>query len=621
MSGYEVAAPVTQGVFTDAQLQSPPPCGDDVAVFVVHGMGQQSKFDTLAQVADQLGLTLDGVKSKRARNVSIGGERLTRMEMKFNKRKVHVYEAYWAPITEGQVTLRDVMGFLWSSGLNGLKNCVKPFHRWIFDEYPSFGRHFGTVLSLGIALAVAGALVFVNSLIALFEVIKATNAEPAWMTPALIGDLTTTALMLCLTMLSLVLMLLVCASSQKKACAVKSTKAPFISNLVFTYFVLTCFGVIGSAGAMMVMTHFHRGGMPSSAPIVAATVTVTTSLLLAAGALVALVSTAAVAWRGRRHRIRHVIGNLLTAGACGAAAYGVLCLAAAQATTPNSVFDGMQGVFPVYALAIAVVARWVAIWVLLAYISRQVRKFLVQYLGDVAVYATPSSLDRFNDMRERIKDCVFKVADAIYRARANDAAGAPTGKLQYGHILVIGHSLGSVAAYDCLNRVLNADAYTGGHLSARARTAQLITFGSPLNKFAFLFASNATQQTKGRAALAATVQPLVADPATQSIPWTNVYSDLDIISGPVSFYEIPGSGRVHNEQDPRAVVPVAAHTEYWDNPCIWQHAKFAIETHAAPVVHKKAVAAEGPHLAIKAAGKGAKIILPKGTTTVDLDWQ
>jgi hypothetical protein len=39
-------------------------------------------------------------------------------------RDVHIYEVYWAPFTEGAVTLRDVIQFLLSAGINGIKNAL-----------------------------------------------------------------------------------------------------------------------------------------------------------------------------------------------------------------------------------------------------------------------------------------------------------------------------------------------------------------------------------------------------------------------------------------------------------------------------------------------------------------
>src|SRR5438309_1435261 len=92
-----------------------------VAILVAHGMGQQVPFQTLDDVAEGL-LAEDrkrrGVVSQPvARTVRLGDERLQRLEMKLGghsgaERDVHVYEAYWAPLTEGQIKLRDVTRFL-----------------------------------------------------------------------------------------------------------------------------------------------------------------------------------------------------------------------------------------------------------------------------------------------------------------------------------------------------------------------------------------------------------------------------------------------------------------------------------------------------------------------------
>ena len=47
----------------------------------------------------------------RARLVQLAGERLNRVELRFKREgresEIHLYEGYWASITEGRVTLRD----------------------------------------------------------------------------------------------------------------------------------------------------------------------------------------------------------------------------------------------------------------------------------------------------------------------------------------------------------------------------------------------------------------------------------------------------------------------------------------------------------------------------------
>jgi pimeloyl-ACP methyl ester carboxylesterase len=213
-----------------------------------------------------------------------------------------------------------------------------------------------------------------------------------------------------------------------------------------------------------------------------------------------------------------------------------------------------------------VMDRWAMIWAALAYVSTKVRGLLVQYIGDVAAYVTPNVLDRFDTIRDRIKACVFNTANAIYRA--GDAAGQP----RYGSVVLVGHSLGSVLVYDCLNRLLNEDSRSGGVLRVQERTKGLVTFGSPLDKTAFIFETNVDKPAANRAAMAATVQPLIADPRTRTIPWTNVYSTLDIISGSLHFYDEPGKepNRVDNVPDYAVTLPAGAHNEYWRTGAVWE---------------------------------------------------
>src|SRR3954465_1883959 len=79
------------------------------AVLAVHGMGQQLQFDTLETVAAGLRTAAmragDGGSELVAGSATAGAERLQRLEIDITDRDtrhvVHVYECYWAPITEG----------------------------------------------------------------------------------------------------------------------------------------------------------------------------------------------------------------------------------------------------------------------------------------------------------------------------------------------------------------------------------------------------------------------------------------------------------------------------------------------------------------------------------------
>src|SRR4029077_2553437 len=73
-------------------------------------------------------------------------------------------------------------------------------------------------------------------------------------------------------------------------------------------------------------------------------------------------------------------------------------------------------------------------WAVLVGLSLFVRNFLIQYVGDVAVYVTPHRLDRFYDLRHRIQDTVLNLARAVYEASVEGH--------HYSKVLIAGHSLG-----------------------------------------------------------------------------------------------------------------------------------------------------------------------------------
>jgi hypothetical protein len=267
-------------------------------------------------------------------------------------------------------------------------------------------------------------------------------------------------------------------------------------------------------------------------------------------------------------------------------------LSRARGTTANTVRNA-AGQWPgVLAAAIAVLlvlaicgysdAVALVTWGVLLGIVLFVRRFLIQYVGDVAAYVSPHMVDRFFELRAKIKTQVWKVAHLVYALRASEG-----GEFLYDDVVVVGHSLGSVVVYDALNRLLNDDDLVAQNaatdrccdgapvedLKVRERTRLLLTFGSPLDKTAFVFAMHDRGAGSERDALAASVQPLIT--MDNRFRWVNVWSPWDIISGPLNFYDTPqgdndaNSPRIDNCIDPAASTPLAAHVEYWDNPLIY----------------------------------------------------
>jgi hypothetical protein len=105
-------------------------------------------------------------------------------------------------------------------------------------------------------------------------------------------------------------------------------------------------------------------------------------------------------------------------------------------------------------------------------VSVVVRSFLVQYAGDVVAYVSAHSVSQFDELRTSIQKTALNIANAVY------------GQEIYQRVILLGHSLGSVIAYDTFNGMVNE----GSH-GVRLRSTDLITFGSPLDKTAFVFRS------------------------------------------------------------------------------------------------------------------------------------
>ncbi len=111
-------------------------------------------------------------------------------------------------------------------------------------------------------------------------------------------------------------------------------------------------------------------------------------------------------------------------------------------------------------------------------------------------------------------------------------------------------------------------------LDVAKRTSLLLTFGSPLDKTAYVFGTRGDNWVHAsREALAASIQPLIQAQRFRSFPWINVYSPNDIISGRLNFYDLPNATNAHpveNVEDLNATTWLAAHTEYWTTTVVWK---------------------------------------------------
>lgn len=533
-NNYANVAPLRRRLPTEADWDTQE-AGADWAIIVNHGMGQQVHFETLESIV--LAMRNAELRKRQAakpiatRVVKLGTlegrlVELVRAEMtvesgdpRLPAQSVHVYESYWAPLTEGRVTLRDVLQFLGEGAFNGLAYLVRHFGR--FDRW-AFGslRHF----------PIRGWLTALKLLFALFLLFV----------PVVLANFLAVTQSIHL-LFSTILGAAANSTTGKTARQLMDFLTPYVA----------CFEVclVVFALAVVVLPKLYRS-----------------KLLSAESAFLV----------GLRFVV-HLIALVLSFGALlGVVIIEVLLFKADSQLLRFVPINRPWGLLAIWALAIA--AAFVCRW------------FLIQFIGDVAVYVSAHKLSKFDQLRDAIKQTVLNVMGAVYAAkspleersdRAHESPLHDGWKFRYKKIIVVGHSLGSVISYDLLNQLLLEDELNGiqpgatsaGPLYIRDRTKLLLTFGSPLDKIAYLFRIKKSTDELRDAAIAAW-QPMIRDYDFRPDRWLNIYSWMDLFSAPLHFYDDPtdpdngDARRVDNRVDWQAWVPIVAHTAYWTNPML-----------------------------------------------------
>jgi hypothetical protein len=562
-----------------------------IAVLVIHGMGQQLPFETLDTVASGL-YTQDirvhgetGSEKPRATTVEFGDQWVQRAELVVrdqngDRHDIHVYEAYWSPLTEGVVKLRDVASFLLLAGINGLKN-GRGFSRQLFQTSQHFNASIRTLIYLLIALSVAVSAGIIGTAAAVIPAARSPFKEPpAWLSDALFSDLTGlfNAVVRILVPFVVAMGLSVLLSRYRGLFrwyhwlrVTREWLARLLGVTSLACFVVAIFAVLAAGIGVPLLIALHK---PSPDQL----------LLPPLVQQIAQINPPPIFWRW-------ALGVVVLMLAWPIAKRAYLTVKLLFETTLKkfltstlvvAIFLGI-----VYALWRFVVQFDLSplidssrgqlssapIWGILIVASLVTRSFLIQYLGDVVVYLESHKLDRFFELRQDIRKTVLERARLLY---------AQGEQQTYDDIHLVGHSLGSVIAYDTLNSLMLMDQVSEGKKRIADRTKLLLTFGSPLDKTAYIFA---TQQRKSstklvRQKLVSAAQPLISVKAErEKIDWINIYSPWDIISGPLEFYDHPAVRGVRNEKDPEAVTLLGAHTEYWRNWLVYQRLWEAIVKH------------------------------------------
>ncbi|HEU4962646.1 MAG TPA: hypothetical protein VFV52_02160 [Bacilli bacterium] len=205
-------------------------------------------------------------------------------------------------------------------------------------------------------------------------------------------------------------------------------------------------------------------------------------------------------------------------------------------------------------------------------------QLVVDYLGDVAIYTSSDVKSKFYQVRQLVLGGAQKKIKLLLER-------------DYEKVIVVGHSLGSVIAYDALNQLnlqMNEDAELAQH---KSKLSELITLGSPLDKVAFFFREHIPDEEYVKKLIIAHINgfrrkdvlipstafepPSPLDPELSSsvrsflrhMRWTNYWDERDPISGRLDFYNGVLNVKVDNERRWGY-----AHIGYWENMQIYREA-------------------------------------------------
>lgn len=519
LAAQEVS-PVREATATPKPPATPP--GDRVAVLVVHGMGQQVPYETIEDVANAVWRGAAATSPQPSiRSVRLGTASKTDADPEFVRAEftipdhntgraqdVHIYEAYWAPLTEGKVSIREVISFLLDAGWNGIYNTTRrTYRRWMFGEE----RHFNLpterlTLAFLLVMALLGALLLFNAVLSAAAASHVIGSDSSFPADDLLAWLTWDFVIADAALLLIALGIFVFGRS----------KLRLIRGFAWLLIFLGALGIL--VAALFMLGHL-----------------------------------AAYSW------MKYV--------------------------TPGERWTGWVDVHP----------HWVLLlWTFELLAACAVRWFLIEYVGDVAAYIAAHTVSKFWELRHQIWQTAMGVARAVYQARTADGKD-----FLYQKVIVVGHSLGSVIAYDVLNGMFLAEGFLAQSLEIAWRTRMFLTFGSPLDKTAFVFRTQQDMNSPIREVAAAAVQPMIASYQHRPHEWVNLWSPADIISGHLDFYDpptvvnakvqadardahgvalLPNPRAVNNIIDPDAQTPLLAHVEYWTGNLLVQHLLRAITT-------------------------------------------
>jgi hypothetical protein len=344
--------------------------------------------------------------------------------------ELHFYETYWAPKTEGVAKLSDVISFLWDGGLRGLLNSHKPFQRAMFGGMGSFKIPWRSPVYLCITLLVLAALTAINAII-LSSAAAKTKLAPLLSLSKHWHQLASVAS--CVIAVAFTFGIVLFLAEMCKPKNLSSSSKRFLSYLGWASLIFTVLQILITAVVMTVITHLdwllaHNSSVPRSRGDLGGvsellkTFFANVSLAFKSLPFVRLqaFSTSIILCGASPSHDMESLAPLFRTACSRGFGIEMFCLAAfilnlLAKVVPLVLFFGprFEASLPPY-LSFTGSSFWVFPFLIL--FTAKVREILVQYVGDVAIYVRANKLDRFDRVRNEIKEAARSVVSSIFTA-------------------------------------------------------------------------------------------------------------------------------------------------------------------------------------------------------------
>jgi hypothetical protein len=214
-----------------------------------------------------------------------------------------------------------------------------------------------------------------------------------------------------------------------------------------------------------------------------------------------------------------------------------------------------------------------ALLVLLSYV-------LTAYVADIAVYTNMDAKSKDYEVHNKILEGSTEALKLLLK------------NSDYDRVLLAGHSLGSVIAYDTINELLlecSSAPAAGSDKDERINCAELrklkgmATFGSPLDKIYYFFREHVKRDQAIRAQVLSLLHSFRKCQSHRDygqfkftykldcldrdgeFTWINAWAKKDYISAKLKFYRLEDD----NQREFPYRIPGAAHLSYWGDPAFY----------------------------------------------------